>query len=335
MEVVKARDAGKGIVFMFDRIREALRGAAQEVRRRFMVIERHDQRKRIDKHAEGVAETDVASAVRDGDDGNGILADVPAERQVAGGKIDRCRHDAAVLRKPSYHGDIGRNGNTLFGMGQVLFKDVGNQAGRLLDVCHLLCEEVLQLRRQLLLRGVVIIGIALRFRFLAVKCFAEAPEEQIHRRAVADQMMHFDQQVQSVGTDDLKPDAGTAVQVKGAHKFVLISRKIRSGHLFDGNLRGAVGNRFLHDFVVAVRDKTAKDVRVRADDPPDSVFELFFADTVGEFHDKRDVIANGFGTCLTFGVNALLGKAETAGLLGRLLCCLRLLLRVAAGHPYG
>ena len=99
VEVVQARDTGKGIVLVLDGIGEALGYAAQEVRSLFMVIESRDQRQSVDEHTEGVAELHVAPAVRYGDDGDGVLADVSAEGEIARGEIYSRRSDSVLKRK--------------------------------------------------------------------------------------------------------------------------------------------------------------------------------------------------------------------------------------------
>ena len=209
MEVVFARYTRERIALVIDRIGEILRHTAQEIRRFFFVVKRSDDRKRIDEHSEGITDLDVASAVGDRDDGNGILTDESAKGNKACGKVDRRGRYAVFLREFLYRRDLGLYGHAVFCMRKIFREHIGDKLCGLLHLCHFLREEVLGFGGDLLLSRKVIVCIALGLGLFAVKRLAQAFKEQVHRRAVADKMVHIHQQIQRIGLDYLKPHAGT------------------------------------------------------------------------------------------------------------------------------
>ena len=209
-------------------------------------------------------------------------------------------------------------------MRKVIFKYIGDQGCRLLDLCHLFLEERFCFGRDLFFDREVVVGIAFCFGRFAVQCFGKLTEEDVNGRAVADEMVHIREQDQIIGFDDLKPDAGAVLQVERLDKCSLVRLIFLRRHFLDGDLRYAVGDRFLHDLVVAVGNKTAEDIRMRVDHAANGFFKLIGADTLGEGQREGDIVLNAVGISLTLCIDALLGKAEPAGLQAALFLDLRL-----------
>ena len=63
MEIIFGRNAGKRIVLVGNGAREPLRRTAHKISCILFVVDRYDERKRIDKHAHRIADLQVASAV--------------------------------------------------------------------------------------------------------------------------------------------------------------------------------------------------------------------------------------------------------------------------------
>ena len=199
-------------------------------------------------------------------------------------------------------------------MGQVSLEHVGDELGSLLDVSHLLLEVVLGLFGYLLIRSKIIIGITLSLGLFAIERLAKPLKEHIHRRAVADQMMHIDQQIKPVGFDDLEPDAGSLFEIERANKFLFIRFKLGVGHLHDRYVDNTVLDGLLDDLVIAVGNKVTKDIVVSVCHLADGAPELLFGYAVGHSQDEGQIVSYGLRISLTLGIYALLGKAQAAGL---------------------
>ena len=324
MEIEFARDFREWIVFVCDRVRESLRDTAQKIGGVFLVVERRHKGKGVDEHAHRVSDLHIASAVGYSHDRHRILADEPAEGDVTRRQIDSRRRYAGTFRERFDRLDVDGHGHALFGVRKVIFEYIGDQGRWLFDLCHLSLEELFCFGRDLFLSRKIVVGIAFLFRLLAVQRFGELTEEDVNGRAVADEMVHVGEQDQFIGFDDLEPDAGTVLQVERLDKCSLVRLIILRRHFPDGDLRYAVGDRLLHDLVVAVGNETAEDIGVRVDHAANGFFKLFGADSLWEGQRKGDIVLNAVGICLTLGIDALLGKAEPAGLQAALFLDLRL-----------
>ncbi len=148
---------------MVDGIREALRHAAHEIYRRFLVVERGDQRQGVDKHTHRVRNLHVATAIGYRNYRYGVLAYKATEGGIAGCEIDGSGCHTVLLGEGLHGLEIRRQRYALLGMRQVSGEHIGNELGGFLHLGHLRFKELLSLGSNLLFAYILIIGVGFLF----------------------------------------------------------------------------------------------------------------------------------------------------------------------------